>query len=594
MIKKYIIPALILCITIASCKKDGSVGPQSAHDDAAFTLYKNNFLEGLWKLEPDEATLEGFHKFDSLLTIPNDKNREKLLYFAKLQIDSLSNYQASSLTPVNKMDYQVIENQMEYVEWQLQELRAFEWDPTSYNLLGSFARILNEPYAPLVKRLHNFYDRMGFLPEYYKEAEKSIHNPVKELTALAIDQMQNGLNIFGKEFADSLKKSGITASEQKQMLDRAAASAETIKAFTSWLQNLKNDHPRSFRLGKELYDAKFKYEIQSDMTPQQLYDAAVERKKHLHAEMDALSKQLWPKYFGNSPMPGDTLGLIARVIDTISAAHVKQSDFQKTVEGTISKLTAFVKSKNLMAFNPSSPLIVRREPGYMEGIAAASFSPPGPYDKNGNCYFNVANIGGWPADKAKSFLREYNNYTLQILCMHEAVPGHYLQYSYAAQSPDPLKSVFASAATVEGWAVYGEQLMIDSGYEKNTPEMKLMWYKWHLRSVCNTILDFGVHEQNMSRQDAMKLLTREAFQQTAEAEDKWKRVTETSVQLDSYFAGYKEIMNLRDAYKKQAGDKYSLKDFNEKFLSYGSVPVRYIRDVMMAQPKKPAGGDTVH
>jgi len=117
-----------------------------------------------------------------------------------------------------------------------------------------------------------------------------------------------------------------------------------------------------------------------------------------------------------------------------------------------------------------------------------------------------------------------------------------------------------------------------------------MWYKWHLRSVCNAILDYRVHCENMSKQDALKLLMHEAFQQQAEADNKWKRVTETSVQLDSYFIGYKEIIDLREAYKKKMGDKYKLKDFNEKFLSYGSAPVMLIKEAMLAKEVIPPSG----
>jgi Uncharacterized protein conserved in bacteria len=124
-------------------------------------------------------------------------------------------------------------------------------------------------------------------------------------------------------------------------------------------------------------------------------------------------------------------------------------------------------------------------------------------------------------------------------------------------------------------------MMLDNGYD-DSPEMKLMWYKWHLRSVCNSILDFNVHANNMTKEQAIKFLTHEAFQQQAEAEGKWKRVSVTSVQLDSYYDGYKEIMDLRDAYKAKMGDKYRLKEFNEKFLSYGNAPVKLIRNAMLA------------
>jgi uncharacterized protein (DUF885 family) len=217
----------------------------------------------------------------------------------------------------------------------------------------------------------------------------------------------------------------------------------------------------------------------------------------------------------------------------------------------------------------------------MAGVAGASVSAPGPYDKTRNTYFNVGSLAGWSKEKAESYLREYNQYTLQILCIHEAIPGHYTQLIYANKAQSIVKSVLGNGATIEGWAVYTEQMMLENGYGNNAPEMWLMWYKWNLRSVCNTILDYSVHTGNMSKEDAIKMLTKEAFQQQAEAEGKWKRVSVSSVQLTSYYAGYKEIIDLRDAYKKKMGDKYKLKEFNEKFLSYGSAPVKLIKEAML-------------
>ncbi|MDF2433109.1 MAG: hypothetical protein JWP44_2740 [Mucilaginibacter sp.] len=583
MIKKLLITALTLTAIFIGCKKDSSVGPLQGKDDTAFSVYENSFLEGLWKLNPDWATSVGYHKYDSLLLIPDDKSREKMINYTKIQLDSLSRFDVTTLAAGNKIDYHIMQNQMESIQWSIQQLKAYQWNPSSYNVIGTFAYILNEHYAPLAKRLRNFYQKMAAIPAYYKEAEKQIKNPVSELTSLAVEQHEGGISVIEKDFADSLKKTNIPQAEQKLMLDRAHLSAEAIKNFVEWLKALKNDHPRSFRLGRDLYDAKFNYYIQSESKAQQVYNSAVERKKNIHHEMVQISKKLWPKYFGTKAMPADSLDLVAQLIDTLSSKHVKPADFQPAIENLLPKLTAFVKAKDLVMLDPSKPLIVRKEPGYMAGVAGASMSSPGPYDKEGNSYFNVGSLAGWTAEKAESYLREYNQYTLQILCIHEAVPGHYVQLVYANKAPSLIKSVFSNGAMVEGWAVYSEEMMLDNGYGADEPEMKLMWYKWHLRSVCNTILDYAVHTQNMSKQDAMKLLTHEAFQQQAEAEGKWKRVNVTSVQLDSYFTGYKEITDLRDAYKKKMGDKYKLKDFNEKFLSYGSAPVKYIKEAMLAK-----------
>jgi len=410
---------------------------------------------------------------------------------------------------------------------------------------------------------------------------------VVELTDLAIDQMNGGVDVIEKDFADSLKKTNIPADEQKKMTDRAALSATAIRGYTAFLKTMKNDHPRSFRLGRELYGDKFKYELQSQYTPQQIFNAAMERKKFVHHEMAKLSRQLWPKYFGTTPMPADSLVMIRQMIDTISAKHVAPGDFQAAIEAQLPKLEAFVRTKDMVTMDPSKPLVVRKEPAYMAGVAGASMSAAPPYDKSGNSYYNVGSLAGWSPERAESYLREYNFYTLQILSIHEAIPGHYVQLIYSNQSPSLIKSIFGDNAMIEGWAVYGEQMMLDNGYDNDEPEMRLMWYKWHLRSVCNTILDYSVHSGDMTKEDAIKMLTHEAFQQQAEAENKWKRVSVTSVQLDCYYTGYKEIMDLREEWKKAQGAAYTLKGFNEKFLSYGSAPVKYIKEAMLRKETAP-------
>jgi uncharacterized protein (DUF885 family) len=590
-VKKILLSFLFLAGLLIGCQKDASVNPESVKDNDSFVIYEQSFLDALWKNNPDWATQEGYHKYDSLLLVPSNKNRDKLLDFDKIELDSLSRYDVTTLSETNQIDYHLMQNQLQYSQWQIKQLKQYEWDPSQYNVIGTFAVILNEHYAPLAKRLRNFYQKMAFIPDYYKEAEKQIKNPVAELTELAIDQHLGGVSVIEKDFADSLRKSSIPDAEQKQMLDRAQASATAIKAYADWLKNLKNDHPRSFRLGKEFYDDKFKYEIQSQYTSQQIFNAAMDRKKFVHRAMAKLSKTLWPKYFGAKPMPTDSLDLISQVIDTISSQHTTVADFQSTIENEIPKLTAFVDAKQLVTLDPSKPLVVRKEPAYMAGVAGASMSSPGPYDKDGNSYYNVGSLANYSPDKAESYLREYNNYTLQILSIHEAIPGHYVQLIYANQSPSLIKSIFGNNAMIEGWAVYGEQMMMDNGFGDDAPEMKLMWYKWHLRSVCNMILDYSVHAGGMTKEQAITMLTREAFQQQAEAENKWKRVTETSVQLDCYFTGYKEIMDLREAYKKEQGEAYNLKTFNEKFLSYGSAPVKYIKEAMMRKENEPKDGN---
>src|SRR5262249_7926908 len=150
------------------------------------------------------------------------------LKFVKVQLDSLGKYQPAAFLETNKMDYAMMQNQMQYMQWRMERLKDYEWDPTYYNVIGTFAYILNEHYAPLEKRLTNFYQKMVNVPAYYKEAEKDIKDPVVELTNLAIEQHEGGLSVFGTDFADSLKKTKIPEATQKQMLDRAKLCTDAV------------------------------------------------------------------------------------------------------------------------------------------------------------------------------------------------------------------------------------------------------------------------------------------------------------------------------------------------------------------------------
>ncbi|GAA0552488.1 DUF885 domain-containing protein [Chitinophaga japonensis] len=580
--QKQLFNILALSALVAACNNAGQhTAGADTTQNAAFRRYEEHFIADLWKVYPGWATSEGYHKYDSVLPIPDAAGLQAELDFVQRHQDSLATYDTTKLGASLLIDYYQVQNKLASIKWEIQEAKTQEWNPSNYNVSATFAFILNEHYAPLDTRLRSFCSRLAGVPAYYEAARQQIKDPVPELTALAQEQNLGGLSIFEKDLADSLAQSGLSPEEKKQLLARARTAAAAIRGYAAWLKALRPEHPRSFRLGKELYAAKFNYDIQSAYTAAQIYDSAVARKAWVHGEMVRISKQLWPKYFGNAPIPADSLLLVKKVIDTLSVQHVKPAEFQQAIEQQLPALTAFIKEKDLLYLDPSKPLKVRKEPAYMAGVAGASISAPGPYDKDGNTYYNVGSLEGWPADRAESYLREYNHYILQILNIHEAIPGHYTQLVYANQSPGIIKSILGNGAMVEGWAVYTEQMMLENGYGDNAPEMWLMWYKWNLRTVCNTILDYRVHVLGMDKEAAIRLLTQEAFQQQAEAEGKWKRISVSSVQLTSYYTGYKEIIELRRAWQEKTGDRFQLKQFHEKFLSYGKAPVKYIRRLML-------------
>lgn len=577
-----LITATASLVFLISCSRNENTLSQ----DDRFNTYKESFIKDLWKQYPVWASSVGYHDYDSILPIPDKEDRALELAFASKHTDSLSLFDENSLSDNNQTDYFMIRDLLESITWSINDYRSYAWDPSEYNVTGVFAEMLNGTYDTPESRLRNFYKRMKNVPGYYEAATINITDPTVEHTQLAIDQNLGAVSVFEADLKQALDTSKIDGEEKQQIMDRAQLAAEAVKNYAARLKDLKNESPRSFRLGEQLYKKKFDLDIQSGYSVDEVYNKAIQHKMKLHNEMAKLANELWTKYLGSEKKPNDTLVLIRKVIDKISTQHVHRDSFQIAIEKQIPELTAFVKEKDLLYLDPSKPLVVRKEPAYMAGVAGASISAPGPYDKEGNTYYNVGSLNGWTDERAESYLREYNHYTLQILNIHEAIPGHYAQLVYSNQSPSIVKAILGNGAMVEGWAVYAELAMLESGYGNNAPEMWLMYYKWNLRTTCNMILDYSVHTKNMSKEEAMHLLVDEAFQQQAEAEGKWRRVSLTQVQLCSYFTGYIEIYELREELKEIMGAEFDLKEFHEKFLSYGSAPVKYIRRMMLADINK--------
>ncbi|MBE0393588.1 DUF885 domain-containing protein [Flavobacterium sp. PL002] len=580
---KKIIFSFIFLSVLVSCKKKEEV-IKAENLDLKFEKYKESFITNLWDVYPDWAANQGYHNGDSILVVPDSAYAKRQLDFAHIQLDSLRAYPLEKLSDNNKTDLHLIQNQLQNTIFRIDKLKSDEWNPSEYNVCGSFAEILNGKYDSLEARLHSFNIKMNSIPAYYEAAKKKIKNPTLEHTSLAIAQNLGGISVFEKELIAALSKSKLSVTEKDEIKAKAKLAVAAVKEYVDWLKELDNTTPRSFRLGADLYAKKFDLDIQSSYEVDSIYKKAVHHKKELHQKMFIIADRLWEKYNKKEVKPLDSLTLIKLVIDKISVQHTTPAKFQSEIEKQIPELVAYVKEKDLLYIDPSKPLVVRKEPSYMAGVAGASISAPGPYDKNANTYYNVGSMSGWSSEKSESYLREYNDYILQILNIHEAIPGHYTQLVYSNQSPSIIKAILGNGAMIEGWAVYTELMMLESGY-KNSDEMWLMYYKWNLRTTCNMILDYSVHTKNMSQEDAMHLLINEAFQQQAEAEGKWNRVTLSQVQLSSYFTGYTEIYDFREKLKKEQGEQFNLKQFHEKFLSYGSAPVKYIKGLMLQEVK---------
>ena len=552
-----------------------------------FDSFKQEYINKLWATYPAWATSQGFHKYDSVLVIPDAAERQNELAFASWIDNELAKYKFEDLSANDKTSYKMVKIFADGIRYNVNEFKSYEWDPSSYNLGEGIFDIMDYKGESLDQKMRTISQRLKNAPAYFEAAKKNIHNPTYEHTRLAIDQNEGSLASFKTDLPDSLNASKLRAAEKAEFNKNAEAAKTAVESYISFLQQqvlAKADttHMRSFRIGKELYAKKFLLDIDSRYTADQMYQKAEARKTQLHNQMNQLADQLWPKYFNKIPAPVDTLDKIKQLIDKISLQHCQSDSFMVTIQKQLPQLTAFINAHSIIDLDSTKPLKVRKTPAYAAGVAGAGINAPGPYDKDAVTYYNVTPLTGYSPQKAESYLREYNDYVLQILNIHEAIPGHYTQLIYANRTPDMIKSILGNGAMIEGWACYVERMMIEQGYAQS-PEMQLFYDKWNLRETCNFLLDYNIHCNNMSKEQAMDLLVRQAFQQTTESEEKWKRATLSQVQLASYFTGLTEIYELREEIKQQQGPKFDLKKFHEQFLSYGSAPVKEIRELMLGK-----------
>ncbi len=561
-----------------------AAAPAERSKDKAMDALSGQFLTALWRLDPESAISVGKYDGAANMSIPDQAYRQQQLAFLDEWQDKFGKIDARQLSNKQRTDLALLVNKLNSDRWYLTTFREFEWNPAIYNIASSIDYILTTEYAAQPQRLRTLLKRIAKVPEYYAAARANIVNPTREHTQLAIAQSTGVLTVLA-DLDKTAQASILSTSEKSLYTLRIAAARDAVQGYAAWLGDLdkslaQNGNARSFRIGKELYEQKFSYDIQASVSAEQMYQKALAAREELLTHMDSLSDELWAKTMGDVAKPADRNTRIGMVIDKLSSNHVAPADFVSEIRRQIPQLQEWVTSHNLISMDPKKPLVVRETPAYQRGVAGASIEAPGPYRPQDRTYYNVTPLDGETPEQAESSLREYNHWILQILNIHEAIPGHYTQLIYANKSPSIVKSIFGNGAMVEGWAVYGERMMLESGYGDNTPEMWLMYSKWNLRSVTNTILDYSVHVLGMTQEQAMDLLTKQAFQTQREAAEKWRRVQLSSVQLASYFSGYSEIMELREQRKQALGSKFVLKDFHEQFLSYGSAPVKVIKELM--------------
>jgi len=552
-----------------------------SHDDA-FQKLAHDYVEKYLRANPEQATDLGDHRFDGQLTDYSVEARGQNLATQKDFREKLNTIDGSQLTGPNSIDFRILKENVDYQIFRDEELKEPEWNPLVYmqSLANSLYLLVARDFAPAEKRVPSLRQRMEKVPGVIAQAKANLQHPPRIHTETAIEQTQGAINLVRSELAPLLDQVPQMKKELAPLQEKTAAALEDYK---KWLQ--KDLLPRSdgdFRLGEQKYRKKLRFALASDLPIEEILQRARADLEQTQTAMYETALPLYKKYFPNADEKtlADKHKVTAAVLDKLAEQHPNDATVVDYAKKVVTEATDFVKRHDVASV-PDVPLDVIAMPEFKRGVAIAYCDAPGPLEKNGQTFFAVAPTPkDWSKERKESFFHEYNNYMIRDLTVHEAMPGHFLQLARANEfrAPTLVRAIFQSGPFIEGWAVYCEQVMAEQGY--GGPEVKMQQLKMRLRAICNAILDQSIHAGNMSENEAMDLMTKEGYQQEGEAVAKWKRARLTSAQLSTYFVGATEHLDLRTAEQKRLGDQFNLKKYNDQVISYGSPPVKYVRELM--------------
>ena len=550
--------------------------------DDAFQKIAHDYIEQYLRANPEDATELGDHRFDGQLTDYSREARTKDLASQKEFRGKLNTIDAPQLTGVNNVDFRILKENIDYQIFRAEQLKEPEWNPLVYmqSLANSLYLLVARDFSPAEKRIPNLRQRMEKIPGVIAQAKANLQHPPRVHTETAIEQTQGAISLVRDGLAPLLDQAPQIKNELAPVQEKTAAA---LADYKKWLQNdLLQRSDGNFRLGAEKYRKKLRFALASDLSMEEIMKRAQADLQQTQTAIYGTALPLYKKYLPNADAAtlADKHKVTAAVLDKLAEQHPDDATVVGYAQKVLAEATDFVKQHNLVTV-PTVPLEVIAMPEFKRGVAIAYCDSPGPLDKNGKTFFAVAPTPkDWSKERKESFFREYNNYMIRDLTVHEAMPGHYLQLAHANEfhAPTLVRAIFRSGTFIEGWAVYCEQMMAEQTY--GGPEVKMQQLKMRLRAIANAILDQSIHAGNMTEQQAMDLMTKEAFQQEGEAVAKWKRARLTSAQLSTYFVGATEHLDLRAADQNKLGKDFDLKKYNDRVISYGSPAVKYVRELM--------------
>jgi uncharacterized protein (DUF885 family) len=602
---------LTLCVAALIAAPFTMLATAQNPSSTKFAQLSEQFMHESLELSPVNASQAGYHTYvdhktgktialDALLDdMSADGIAKQRAFYAEWRDRFRTEAPIAGLNTEDAADWQLIDDQIGLNLLEFDKIQSYKHNPTvAVELIGNSLFLpLTQEYAPIETRVGQVLDRVSQIPRFLIQVQPYVTDSDPVWIKTAVEENDGNIDLI----QTTLKQQIAPGSDLQTRYDQVAPSAiAALKTYSDFLSNTLSKRAKTgtWRLGRPLYDEKFRLVMETPVTPEQILADAEREMIDVRAEMLQLALpmhgRMYPDHTDHADLaPHDRENkIISEVLYKISDAHPERDQLMSTIQADLAGITKFIQEKKIVSLGPRDNLKVVPTPVFMRGIySVAGFHSAPPLEPNAEAEYWVTPIDPKmsPA-QAESKLREYNNYALQWLSIHEALPGHYVQFEHLNNiQPERrrlLRSLYGNGAYVEGWAEYIAQVMMDEGFLDNSPEFRMVMRKIRLRVISNAILDIKMHTMDMSDREALDLMMKDSFQTQAEAEGKLQRAKLSSTQLPTYYVGIREWFALRKKYEAAAGKNFNLMKFHDMVLDEGPLPVPIVEKLVMPSASK--------
>ena len=538
-------------------------------DPPGFGGFVDRYFAGRFAMYPTEATEAGLHDKDTLLEDWSEPRVHQRIAELRTQLDELARTPRTTFD--DRIDAQALEAQIRSELLTLETLRTWESNPMTYAGLpgGSIDALIKRDFAPVADRLRLVVARSAGISAVFAAARANLKQPPKEFTDLAIRMAKGSVGFFEGSVATWAKTAAAADAQLLAEFTRAnQATVAAVREFAAWLEaDLKPRSTGQYAIGPAHYLAKMQYDEMVELPLPALLARGEAQLAQDYAAFVATAKLIDP---GKTPL---------EVMRRLSDDHPTAEGLIASVRKSIDESRRYLLEKQLVTIPSEVRPSIEETPPYARSGSFASMSTPGPFEtKATEAFYYVTPVEpDWTAAHADEHLRLYNPPVVAMINVHEAYPGHFLQFLYVGKFPTKTRKLVASGTNVEGWAHYCEQMMVDEGFGGGDPKIRLAQLQEALLRDCRYVVGIKLHTAGMTVEQGAKVFEERGFQEPANAYEEARRGAYNPTYL-YYTLGKIQIQELRDEYRRLKGG--TLRDFHDAFVQQGGLPIALVRQIL--------------